>query len=673
MRSQTYAICMVLLLCSLLSFTSCHDNNNSSDGQTRALSEQNFVDDANLRASPEEGLVALFLEPPDAAEVDNLTGDLGFDVIPYKYNRTLNHRFCFLNPEDTEHTVRLQRSNGEGILTALPNGQCVTALVEPGDHQVVLTHGQHVNTIEPIFLITFPDAQEFTMSNRSRTSGFAKVIESIGNIFTRPALAQTTEDNVTTLISTNACMNCDLMGVDLTGNDLSFSNLSGANLSEANLVGVEFFEATLNGTILSGASLSGADFQDAELIGADLSGADMGDTNGITNFRGADMTGADLSNSDLTGAFFSTTNLTNANLNGATITDAEFDNTTLIGATWIDGTTCDITSIDMCNSSGGGDSSPCDAVIIGTTHDFNIAYICKLPSEDVTSVELVDIFDQVSSTFNLSLDNNTPFAILAWGGTGGVASNALFTTGGDGGDGGFASTVTTLSDFLDNYNQTSFNFYIAEGGTLSNTDGDGGSSTLVMLVESNPSSTDDVLLIAGGGAGGDSAGQFSDGSDGGHGGIAASSQIGQGFIGLGQSITGGADGGSTDGTAIGGNGTNDGKDGIGGQGGRGFLGNNSEWINGDPDVGSDGRGGNADDSFLSDGGGGGGGGLGGGGAGDGEPGAGGGSFSMPATITCESAPNNDAVPSSPGTSRDSLGAKNGAVEVWIFPNGCSVN
>ncbi len=260
-------------------------------------------------------------------------------------------------------------------------------------------------------------------------------------------------------------------------------------------------------------------------------------------------------------------------------------------------------------------------------------------------------------------------AILAWGGEGGVGSNGgLWTSGGDGGTSGFSSTVTTLSHFLDDYGQTSFNFFIGENGTLSNIDGDGGSSTLVMIAGSNPTSLEnDVILIAGGGGGGESSGWLSDGTDGGAGGVATSSIIGQGTIGVGQAIIDVADGGSTDEWGDGGNGADDGKDGIGGQGGQGFLGANSEWVNGDPDVGSDGRGGNADDSFTASGGGGG---YGGGGAGDGGAGAGGGSWSVIPATTCNSAPTQDTAPSNPSSSSDYFGSKDGAIEVWIFPKGC---
>ncbi|MEM7008657.1 MAG: pentapeptide repeat-containing protein [Thermodesulfobacteriota bacterium] len=662
--------------------TACHDDNDRNSDPTslqdRTLTERDFARDSNLRANPEGGVVASFLEPPTATTEENLTGELGFDVIPYRYDRTLNHRFCFLNSEETEHTLRLQTTTGEVILTSQPDGQCVTATVEPGHYEVVLNHGQHLDRVEPVFLITISDADQLANNN---ASGFLKLIDNIGSVFVTTAIAQTTDDNVTTLISTNSCVNCNLSGADLTGATLTFADISGADLSGASLSGVDLFECLA--------------------IGTDFSGADLSNTSGTTDLRGSDLTNANFSSANLTGVNFSSADMSDANLNNATITDAEFDNANLVGATWIDGGTCDITSVGFCNSSGGGgnDVDPCESLTVDSAHDGVTIYRCILPevpteictdgtdvstglpvtvcepNEDedpITSVDLVDIFDQATQTFGAILDNNDTFAILAWGGEGGDASNDLFTSGGGGGDSGFASTVTTLSDYLDNFGQTTFYYYLGEAGILSNVDGDGGSSTLIMNVESSPSSLeDDMVLIAGGGAGGSEAGFFNDGATGGQGGIATSTVNGQGFIGVGQAIIDGAEGGSTDGTSVGGSGTNDGQDGIGGQGGQGFLGANSEWVNGDPGVGSDGRGGNTDSSFSSSGGGGGGGGLGGGGAGDGEPGAGGGSFSTAATVTCSSAPDFDNVPSGTGSKRESFNSRNGSVEIWIFPNGCN--
>ena len=670
------AVILLLILIIAPFLTACHDDNdnNSTSLQSRPLTEREFANDRNLRANPEDGIVAVHLEPPTASQNANITGEVGFDVIPYRYNRTINHNFCFLNASDTEHSVRLQMPDGTQILSAEPDGECVSAVVAPGEYEVVLTHGQHVDRAEPVFLITLPDAQEFSTNQRATNSSFARFLETISNVFNRPANAQTVDANVTTLISTNSCVNCDLSGSDLTGNDLTFTTLNGADLSNANLSGVSLFEGLMIGTNFSGADLSN------------------------TDLRGSDMTSANMTNADLTGAFFDNSVLKSALFVGADITDASFDNASLVGAIWIDGGTCDVASIGMCNDTGATiGTDACDSITEATTDDGQTVYKCLLQtvnketceevegplgttevctpidsSELLFTADLTDIVEEANLQFNDNADGNTPIAILAWGAEGGLASDDLFTSGGSGGESGFASTVTTLLDYQSNNGTTSFYYYLGEAGTLSNVDGDGGSSTIVMLVETSPSSLDDIILIAGGGAGGDSAGFFTDGARGGQGGTAASTQNGQGFIGIGQSIIDGADGGSTDGTGIGGNGTDDGQDGIGGQGGQGFLGLNSEWVNGDPDVGSDGRGGNADDSFGSSGGGGGGGGLGGGGAGDGEPGAGGGSFSTIPTITCNSAPNNDNIPSNPGTVRDSsFGNSNGAVEIWIFPNGCN--
>jgi len=273
-------------------------------------------------------------------------------------------------------------------------------------------------------------------------------------------------------------------------------------------------------------------------------------------------------------------------------------------------------------------------------------------NELVISVDLVDVAQQASSLFLLTQD--TPIAIVAWGGEGGEGSNSLFHGGGDGGASGFASTVTSILDFDDSFGQTSLFYYLAQAGTLSNVCGDGGASTLVMVVEGSPSLTD-MVLIAGGGGGGEEGGTFSSGDNGGFGGQAINGAV----VGIGGQSVDGADGG---GNGSGGGGDSGGNDGVGGEGGTGFLGNNSTWLNGDPGVGSNGQGGNAASCTFCDGCGGGGGGWGGGAGGD-DAGAGGGSLAIPATQACTIAPEVGSIPSNPGGS-------NGAVEIWIFTGGC---
>ncbi len=55
----------------------CNNNGGGQDG-TRALTENDFFNDPNLSANPEDGVVVVFLEPTEAPEEDNLTGVLGY-------------------------------------------------------------------------------------------------------------------------------------------------------------------------------------------------------------------------------------------------------------------------------------------------------------------------------------------------------------------------------------------------------------------------------------------------------------------------------------------------------------------------------------------------------------------------------------------------------------------
>jgi len=83
------------------------------------------------------------------------------------------------------------------------------------------------------------------------------------------------------------------------------ANLSGANLYRTNLSGANLSRANLSRANLYGANLSGANLSWANLSGADLSGADLS----WANLSGADLSGANLSRA----------NLYKANLSGTTL------------------------------------------------------------------------------------------------------------------------------------------------------------------------------------------------------------------------------------------------------------------------------------------------------------------------------------------------------------------
>jgi len=356
LKSRDYLMkCLLFVL--LLGFISlgtiggCGNNGGEQDG-TQALTENDFVKDPNLSANPEEGVVVVSLEPTEAPEADNLTGGLGFDVIPLIYTRTLNHTICWEDGnDDSKHFMILLNSDGEEVLRAQANGGCVTVLIEAGDYEMILTHGGHVDAIETVFLIPAPEEEQVTKRNeidqkeiktanafsykthRYLPGGLVKFFESIGNVFTHTAIAQTGTGtpsvNLTTLIKTNACVRCNLMNVDLEGANLTDADLTQANLNEAILSGANVSRANVGSANVSNANLGSANLRNADLTLANLNAAKL---------FFADLTQANLNEANLTQAFLLGTILTDANLSGANLS----------GAIWCDGCECANPSIDIC-------------------------------------------------------------------------------------------------------------------------------------------------------------------------------------------------------------------------------------------------------------------------------------------------------------------------------------
>ncbi len=99
-------------------------------------------------------------------------------------------------------------------------------------------------------------------------------------------------EQLSQLLSTKQCSQCDLSNAGLVT-----SNLAGANLAGANLVGANLSNANLQGADLSGANLSGASLNGAILIGANLGNATL---------SGTDLRNAYLGNANLTGVSLDT-------------------------------------------------------------------------------------------------------------------------------------------------------------------------------------------------------------------------------------------------------------------------------------------------------------------------------------------------------------------------------
>ena len=101
-----------------------------------------------------------------------------------------------------------------------------------------------------------------------------------------PARSESLSD-LTQLLNTKQCAQCDL-----SNSGLVQANLVGANLSQANLVGANLSQANLTGADLRGADLTGASLHGANLTGANLAGV---------NLTGTDLRNAYIANATLSG------------------------------------------------------------------------------------------------------------------------------------------------------------------------------------------------------------------------------------------------------------------------------------------------------------------------------------------------------------------------------------
>jgi len=98
----------------------------------------------------------------------------------------------------------------------------------------------------------------------------------------------------------------------------------GANLSKADLRGVFVRKCNFSQANLSNANLRDTDFAWAGMDGVDLSNANMF----RTNLYSVDLTGANLTGANLTNAYMLLADLTGADLTGADLTGAKYDSAT---------------------------------------------------------------------------------------------------------------------------------------------------------------------------------------------------------------------------------------------------------------------------------------------------------------------------------------------------------
>lgn len=382
MKNLILYIALILVL--PLFILGCDENNNGINGT--ALTENDFAEDSALKANTELGVIVTLLEAPNSVMLENDTGTVGVDEIPVTFRQQVDQTFCWdADDPDAMDFMEIRDSQGDLVLLVEANGDCVTQVIQPGDYVMIFHHDGRSEDTDPIFIIPDPnDAQQARKSrglfNRFKQNA-ANILGGLKSALYNNAIAQI-EENINTLIKTNNCQDCDLIGANLSGADLKGADLTGAIVAEADLSGANLQQAILNKTILdktnlSGADLSGANLQQAilagsQLIGAKLSGANL---SGAELFRAklqdavlpeanlqdanldraslveANLQDVDLSRASLNRADLTRADLTRANLTGANLSGANLSGTIFRRATWIDGSCiCSEISVGACNT-----------------------------------------------------------------------------------------------------------------------------------------------------------------------------------------------------------------------------------------------------------------------------------------------------------------------------------
>ncbi len=296
-------------------------------------------------------------------------------------------------------------------------------------------------------------------------------------------------------------------------------------------------------------------------------------------------------------------------------------------------------------------TAPCQQIIVDMTGT-KIACLLNMETESSASACMVDLDDvktQVNNNSsvqanNISISDETPMVIQAWGGRG---SNSVSSEGHSnvGGTGGYAQTSTSINAYNLNNFSTQLYFFVGAAGAQpsgseqSHCGAGGGASTVVSALDLSLFSTrpilSEVIMIAGGGggAGGFNASGLCEFGGGGSGGPGSAGGVA--IAGTAQDVNAAgttnqdsdlencASDGGGDWDAKGGAGSGSGGAGVagigswGGNGGGGSScspGATAKWLNADISLDS-GGGGNTDTASCTAGGGGGGGGYGGGGGG----------------------------------------------------------
>ena len=311
-----------LILFTLFLFLACDDSNNTGN-DTGALTEQDFFSDPDLLADPHEKIITINLEPSTAEEVDNLTGELGFDIIPFSYDSPVNQTFCW--PDRgfaNHHSMKLFDSDGVELTNIISNGECDTVMLMPGTYEMHLFHHDQSDQIDLIFIEPNIPSESLNVKHKGKLDMLiSKIIRFISILDTsQPSLAQLTPDQ-TKLINTKVCINCDLSNI-LIGGPETFDN--NTTVPDSCLDG-NIFDQEVD---IRGSNVSGTTFMHNLWCNCGIDNVyGLGSTWDQGDYGECSFDGSNLTNTTFYGVFLVAAQFYGTNFNGSSIKDSYFINT----------------------------------------------------------------------------------------------------------------------------------------------------------------------------------------------------------------------------------------------------------------------------------------------------------------------------------------------------------
>lgn len=302
MFKNTISVAIIVLVS--FAFFACGGSGGDSDGPKSAPSQDDpepqeakilsenltDIDQDKIQVNAEVDTYLTFLEPVGTSEEINLTGEIGYDVFSYVYDRDIVHTFCWEEQiPEYAHSMTIFDNSGAEVLSVDGNAGCVTETIAPGIYEVIVTHNGLSDEIYPIFFV--PQSEGMVKNSHGIEDMLFSKFKNLLSFVSLSEIshAQTAASEVTTMITTNSCLNCDLRNLNVRG-----QSLFGVNLAAANLASSILDEADLRFSILTGANLFSSDIAATNFTGADLRAVDfrVAEIDMCTNFYDADLTGA---------------------------------------------------------------------------------------------------------------------------------------------------------------------------------------------------------------------------------------------------------------------------------------------------------------------------------------------------------------------------------------------